>query len=1241
MQIDSVITVNWGALPNREYSMGALTLFTGGNGTGKTTLADAIQTVMTAARDTYFKFNPGQEESSQRGRYGKVPRTLASYVLGADRNRLARPGGAHSYLALVLRSTPGVESNSEPFTALIGASANLGIEGKRRAPRIVDQVNVILPGVALGIRDLMEVEDTKRQDLVIAVDKIENHLKKRFGSAAVKSYRDKIGYLKALWGYMRSPQGMAISELETVQATRTWSRLMAHSPIGSINDFVRDEILERRDVAGALDHMVQSVQTFNQLKQQAEEIDAQVETLRRIEQHGAQIEGGYKALAERRLLLAESVVFELDRGLEEVRNHIKDCQNEKQRLERHRSELSIRLSQHDRERIDLEAERRGHPVLARRDELERTLENHRQRQTEQVTLLLSTLQTVQEKLNILDQLPRIAAELPNEAELVGGLHSIERSAAQLGSLDIGAFRLSLIDIIQKKEDLYQPEPFAAFAERAGGVRLDSHFGEIRARVAERGGLDEVNLLLRERLRDEHKRLSAELCGIQTQLDLLHRGEQPLPPDTDRALSLIHEQQPGARARVLCELIEMAADSEEWQPVVEAYLGGNRFVILVEPEYESSATQLLKQNKLHRCKVVQGERARQDATQRSVEPHTLVGCLKVDDPTALAYLLGNYGNVKLVDDMETLRWTPRGIMKQGFASSGYTQFPCQSSKNDMVFGRQARQYRIESLAQQKQETEKGLMQLDERLGAMSRLADCLHTLKTETSLEETAITLYDNAEQIVQLSEQIKGLDLAGVENLEQRYQAVREQIECLQKDQEGTIGRDGELRKELEHLEKQLNEFTEKQPLTQQQLKTACTVIRDLAQLDKDYDAESIIEKISAHAHTTVQDILSLRSQIDRDQQQFNGHWPNYRSAIRDYNSQGQAREQSISLTSQALETTALQQNSDYFMFMAIQHDVKKHLHVLESSILIAIREQLGDIKDEIDKAVTNDFVNLVMANIRSGKRQIDDLNQTLKQHRFGDEEFEFAAHYREGIYGNYRRFFAAVADKSLLSEEAFSIFDDSQFETQDVRTRDEIMDKLFQGGDTRVRDELLRMADYREYFDFDIHRLHEGEHISLAEDATGSGGQLETAAYAIRSASVINAFRLNDRRSPRHCHFLLFDETFAKTDEQRSVEILKLLTRSLKLQILFVVPSRAAGVFKPILTDQHVFTKFNSVNAPGELNTVVEVKSETLDREKVARLWEQRKEEVKLQATLDFDAKEIEHADNQKTDQQQKGGIG
>ncbi len=59
MFLRKLIMVNWGNLPNSEFEFGPINLLSGGNGSGKTTAADLIQTIMTAAHDALFQYNPG------------------------------------------------------------------------------------------------------------------------------------------------------------------------------------------------------------------------------------------------------------------------------------------------------------------------------------------------------------------------------------------------------------------------------------------------------------------------------------------------------------------------------------------------------------------------------------------------------------------------------------------------------------------------------------------------------------------------------------------------------------------------------------------------------------------------------------------------------------------------------------------------------------------------------------------------------------------------------------------------------------------------------------------------------------------------------------------------------------------------------------------------------------------------------------------------------------------------------
>jgi uncharacterized protein YPO0396 len=121
MFLKKVVFVNWGNVPNCEFEIGPVSLFSGANSSGKTTAADAIQTVMTAAHENLYHYNPGQDESTQRGR-GKRVRTLASYVLGCDDGSYGAP--------------------SPPM----GTSVRYSIRRSRRAPRSSRRWSGCAPG---------------------------------------------------------------------------------------------------------------------------------------------------------------------------------------------------------------------------------------------------------------------------------------------------------------------------------------------------------------------------------------------------------------------------------------------------------------------------------------------------------------------------------------------------------------------------------------------------------------------------------------------------------------------------------------------------------------------------------------------------------------------------------------------------------------------------------------------------------------------------------------------------------------------------------------------------------------------------------------------------------------------------------------------------------------------------------------------------------------------------------------
>jgi len=144
------IFVNWGNIPQLEFDFGPINLFSGGNGSGKTTAADAIQTLMTAAHENLFNYNPGQDETTQKGRGGKQVRTLASYVLGCDDGSYARPHITDGYVAGIFHPTQG--ETGEAFTAVMCMRAHVDSAGAQKQARLDDLVFLIIPGEQLLLK---------------------------------------------------------------------------------------------------------------------------------------------------------------------------------------------------------------------------------------------------------------------------------------------------------------------------------------------------------------------------------------------------------------------------------------------------------------------------------------------------------------------------------------------------------------------------------------------------------------------------------------------------------------------------------------------------------------------------------------------------------------------------------------------------------------------------------------------------------------------------------------------------------------------------------------------------------------------------------------------------------------------------------------------------------------------------------------------------------------------------------
>jgi hypothetical protein len=271
MFLKRLILVNWGNIPKIELEFGPVNLFSGGNGSGKTTAADAIQALMTAAHENLFAFNPGQDETTQKGRGGKQVRTLASYLMGCDDGSFARLEDTDGYVAGVFHPTHG--EPSEAFTAVMAMRGHVEKSGQVKQAKLDDVFFLILPGEELTIGHFIREAEGERH--LTAITKIQAEFKK---FTAVEYYDKKGAYLRRLYGALRGRKD-SVPDREAKHAARTFAGFMAYKPVKSIHEFVAQEILEPRDLGEAIRSVSDLMKTIGSMESNAAMIKASIDTL--------------------------------------------------------------------------------------------------------------------------------------------------------------------------------------------------------------------------------------------------------------------------------------------------------------------------------------------------------------------------------------------------------------------------------------------------------------------------------------------------------------------------------------------------------------------------------------------------------------------------------------------------------------------------------------------------------------------------------------------------------------------------------------------------------------------------------------------------------------------------------------------------------------------------------------------------------------------------------------------------
>ena len=1196
MKIQKLLTWHWGSLEDREWIFADTVLLTGESGSGKSTLLDAIQTVLTAAHQHLVQFNIGQDESTQSRRGGKEPRTLAAYALGQQADGVFLRSRSTSYAGIVFEASESAGERIEPFTALVGVEA---FEDNRRAVlQGAPQFFIVRRALALDHLARRTGESLARSPLPLKELYVQlQHQLQADKTTVVQRFPAKGGYLQHLYGALMGKT--AVGENEAVRAAKSIVRAMAYKELGNVNDLVRDEILEPHDFSRDLDKMRELMRSIAALKAEADRLALNLERLK------VATESAQNALDESRRFVVTTIAHAL-RARGDTRDELASVQRQIATQDKRQAQLQEKVASLEAQEMQLrgqlssvEQRLSGSDVAQKKA----ALENEIRQQADQFRLHWTRVQEAARGIGAmaaqLGQLltldlvavPALAAAVevlyPTGTAVLKPWPAMAQAYAREARLDVElpAFELE------------------AFDTRLATLQRNIHEGEASVQGSVVQALTDVGVRLKS-VADDTEQRDAELRLLQTGRSL----GLPAARDATAAVALIEQELPQAHPHLLAQLVEPRPGTR-WQNAIEGYMGGDRFAIIVEAGLEARCARLVKQRYPVRSpKVVQGRKAMEDTEGRQLEARAVLHELLCEHPVANAFLMAQYGRVRKVDSEDELARTPQGLMEQGLGSRGYGMFACRAPDSELTFGEAARQRR-------RQWCENELVRLARDAQTLNTLRQSLNAIARMfngaafTPLTPLLLSVLESQVQHANAEQALKALDLSSIEELLTESNDLKGRIGTVKGQRDDEMKQVGATDKVLTDLLRREKELTERLP----ELNITCTnttvwasrFASAVPELATEPQLLAEAESLAAEPETTLDALRhraqTLRDNLPRTLRELAQAVGTYLSGARDDAERFAWTDppRSIDRLDELLPLVFRTRQA-----IAEQTQRQRAIGLAENA------QSLQEAEASFNHVFTSSFCFKLRDDVKQGAVTLQRLNRHLQDIRFGNDTFKLEWDWIPRMQKVYEFFEAVEGVVEGLERERGSIFASPLLSDEQRATAEEIRRLLLANDQGASERALKELADYRNYRRYDIVRTSPVGQTRLSTWGTGSGGELETPFYVVRSAVLAHALGHfgRERREAPALRLMLSDEAFSKMDESRSRSVLRFLSQTLGLQLIVAMPTSKSGAVKPEFDKEFTFSKIMASRHDGQgLQElfISEAQEKTLNRQALARLWD------------------------------------
>ena len=761
-KLAAVRLVQWYHFADETIPIDGSCLLLGDNGSGKTTVLDAIQLALVADVQQ-VRFNRAANEQSRRSLYGYVRWKLGSEDAERPGAQRYGRGPCTSYVLLELRDDQDPTRSFVCGVAFEANEAEQQISGRAQfvwPNGDLAQVPCVDGGAVRSLREFRAVlRGEPRANLIPEVGTYRDEVRHRLGALPESFHRLLV-------------------------------RALDFKPLGRVREFVYHYLLDERPVD--TEALQQNLEHYKRLEAQARDAEQRIGELDDVCSRGERI------AQERRVA----------RG----HGHIALRADSEQRKDEARA-LEARLEATQEDFVRLEEQLRTVKAQAEflgqeRDRVIAAL--HATETFRQVQEYERDIERTSDQLEVARDADRHARE---------GLELQRTLLERLLSQEARDLRAS-------QAALFQDEPLLGAADAPEVVQRLTQTLESRGALTGRDlgtwtrRLHSVYQTVGRALfaiEHEHKRIKIDAGELEREKRELETGRLRYSEGAEALLHLLRAKLRGKREpQPVCELIEVPAD--RWRDAVEGYLDGRRFDVIVDPDDYARALSLYERHKrgyampggrevfIARVGLVDVGRMQSVGTRQ--EARSLAAQVRTEDPLARTYCDFVLGDLICCDDEQELRRHRRAITDSVLVYEGYVarQRPREAYSRHYI-GRAAQirrlaeiAARLAELADQFVDLARGLEWLKATHTACDKARAGVVTLP---ALVDQARRVPELGAQLVRLREQLERLDRHAIEALEQERARLDRELAAAHSMRDQTSKQIGEVGRDVTQLSEQ------------------------------------------------------------------------------------------------------------------------------------------------------------------------------------------------------------------------------------------------------------------------------------------------------------------------------------------------------------------------------------------------------------------------------------------------------